>query len=293
MKTTSEIPRIGVTSDTLRHRGGWLHRRASSTFSNARRPVVCVTAARFSRVARARRLEFGKILTSRSCPPGSQRPPDLAGIVRGRDLGHDRARRGSSAPERGRLEEPLTRRGASRASLHAASSAAVYGDGALASTDDALVPRLSPLNYGESSVASISGRSRPPRPHAARVGGVGSSTSRLRRAPQGSAGERRPPQVRPGQGDARVRLFRSHREGICEWPPVTTGVDVSDAVSLMVRAEEAGRGGIYNVRRARVPRPREGRLRVAGSTRRIDYVDTPENSSAGGFSTSQKRRWTA
>ena len=134
-----------------------------------------------------------------------------------------------------------------------ASSAAVYGDGALGFDDaDALVPRLKPLNpYGESKrrfdlwalEEAAAGRT-PPAWAGFRFFNVYGFGER-HKGPQASVVLHGYDQVK-AKGE--IRLFESHRAGIAHGHQSRDFVDVSDAVEAMWFAlKKPVTSGIYNV----------------------------------------------
>ncbi len=153
-----------------------------------------------------------------------------------------------------------------------ASSAAVYGDGALGFDDaDALVPRLRPLNpYGESkrrfdlwALEESAAARQPPAWAGFRFFNVYGFGER-HKGPQASVVLHGYDQVK-AKGE--IRLFESHRAGIPHGHQSRDFVDVSDAVEAMWFALKKARDLRDLQRRnregAHVSRPREGRLQGA------------------------------
>jgi ADP-L-glycero-D-manno-heptose 6-epimerase len=166
-----------------------------------------------------------------------------------------------------------------------ASSAAVYGDGALGFDDDAaLVPRLSPLNpYGESkrrfdlwALEEAAASRTPPAWAGFRFFNVYGFGER-HKGPQASVVLHGYDQVKATRG---IRLFRSHREGIADGHQSRDFVDVSDAVEAVWFAlKKPVTGGIYNVGTGKARTFLDLAKAVfasLGVDERIDYVDTPE-----------------
>ena len=165
-----------------------------------------------------------------------------------------------------------------------ASSAAVYGDGALGFDDrDDLVPRLRPLNpYGESKrtfdlwALDEARHGRHPRLWSGfrffNVYGFGER----HKGPQASVVLHAFDQIR---AKGSVRLFRSHRSGVPDGHQSRDFVSVDDAVDVMWYAlEKPLAPGIYNVGTGRA----RTFLDLARATfaalslpERIEWVDTP------------------
>jgi ADP-L-glycero-D-manno-heptose 6-epimerase len=165
-----------------------------------------------------------------------------------------------------------------------ASSAAVYGDGALGFDDaDALVPRLRPLNpYGESKrrfdlwalEEAAAGRT-PPAWAGFRFFNVYGFGER-HKGPQASVVLHGYDQVK---ATGEIRLFRSHREGVADGNQARDFVDVADTIEAMWFAlKRPLTGGIYNVGTGRARTFLDLARAVFASLlleERIVFVDTP------------------
>ena len=167
-----------------------------------------------------------------------------------------------------------------------ASSAAVYGDGALGFDDaDALVPQsqaAEPLRRVEAPLRPLGARGGGRRPHAAGVGGIPLlQRVRLRRAPQGPAGQRRPPRLRPGEGEGRDPPLRvAPRRTFAHGHQSRDFVDVSDAVEAVWFAlKKPVISGIYNVGTGKARTfldLAKAVFTALGAPERIVFVPTPE-----------------
>ncbi len=165
-----------------------------------------------------------------------------------------------------------------------ASSAAVYGDGALGfDDDDALVPRLRPLNpYGESKrrfdlwalEEAAAGRT-PPAWAGFRFFNVYGFGER-HKGPQASVVLHGYDQVK---ATGSIRLFRSHKEGVAHGHQSRDFVDVSDTVEATWFAlKKPVAGGIYNVGTGKARTFLDLARAVfasLGAEERIEWVDTP------------------
>ncbi len=251
-------------------------------------PVVSVDRREaFTTRPEHRRLDFGNILDIEELPGwlGEGRP-DLAGIVHMGAI--------SATTE---LDEALLKRlnvdysknlwnEARRLGLPLvyASSAAVYGDGALGfDDDDALVPRLRPLNpYGESKrrfdlwalEEAAAGRT-PPSWAGFRFFNVYGFGER-HKGSMASVVLHGYDQVK-AKGE--IRLFRSHRDGVAHGHQSRDFVDVSDTVEAMWFAlKRPIPGGIYNVGTGKARTFLDLAKAVfasLGVEERIEFVDTP------------------
>ncbi len=251
-------------------------------------PVVSVDRRdAFASRPEHRRLDFGKILDIEELPGWlADGRPDLAGIVHMGAI--------SATTE---LDEALLKRlnvdysknlwnEARRLGLPLvyASSAAVYGDGALGfDDDDALVPRLKPLNpYGESKrrfdlwalEEAAAGRT-PPSWAGFRFFNVYGYGER-HKGPQASVVLHGYDQVK-AKGE--IRLFRSHRDGVAHGHQSRDFVDVSDTVEAMWFAlKRPIAAGIYNVGTGKARTFLDLAKAVfasLGAPERIEFVDTP------------------
>ena len=165
-----------------------------------------------------------------------------------------------------------------------ASSAATYGDGRFGYDDDeATIPRLRPLNaYGESKqqfdVWALEeerhGRA-PARWCGLKFFNVYGYGER-HKGPMSSVVLQAFDQV---QATGRLRLFRSHREGIADGHQARDFVFVDDVVdTILALVEQPPARGIFNLGSGRARTFLDlGRATFAamGATDRIDFVDTP------------------
>jgi ADP-L-glycero-D-manno-heptose 6-epimerase len=235
-----------------------------------------------------RALDFGKILEIEELPGWlAGRRPDLAGIVHMGAI--------SSTTE---FDEDLLKRlnvdysknlwnEARRLGIPFvyASSAAVYGDGALGFDDaDALVPRLKPLNpYGESKrrfdlwalEEAAAGRT-PPAWAGFRFFNVYGFGER-HKGGQASVVLHGYDQVKAA---GEIRLFRSHREGVADGHQSRDFVDVADTIEAMWFAlKRPLQAGIYNVGTGRARTFLDLAKAIFASLlveERIVFVDTPK-----------------
>ena len=166
-----------------------------------------------------------------------------------------------------------------------ASSAAVYGDGSLGfDDDDALVPKLRPLNpYGESKrrfdlwtlEEAAAGRT-PPAWAGFRFFNVYGYGER-HKGPQASVVLHGYDQVK-AKGE--IRLFRSHKPGVPDGHQSRDFVDVADAVEATWFAlKRPIAGGIYNLGTGKARTFLDLARAVfasLGTEERIVFVDTPE-----------------
>jgi ADP-L-glycero-D-manno-heptose 6-epimerase len=279
-----------VTSDTLLVTGaaGFIGARFVES-CNARGVRVVSVDRRdaFESRPEHRRLDFGEILDIEELPHWlKDGRPELGGIVHMGAI--------SATTE---LDESLLKRlnvdysknvwnEARRLGLPLvyASSAAVYGDGALGfDDDDALVPRLKPLNpYGESKrrfdlwalEEAAAGRT-PPAWAGFRFFNVYGFGER-HKGPQASVVLHGYDQVK-AKGE--IRLFRSHRDGVANGHQSRDFVDVSDTVEAMWFAlKKPIAGGIYNAGTGKARTFLDLAKAVfasLGVEERIAFVDTP------------------
>ncbi len=279
-----------MTSDTLLVTGaaGFIGARFVESCNARGVPVVSVDRRdAFDSRPEHRRLDFGKVLDIEELPGWlAESRPDLAGIVHMGAI--------SSTTE---LDEGALKRfnvdysknlwnEARRLGLPYvyASSAAVYGDGALGfDDDDALVPLLRPLNpYGESKrrfdiwalEESAAGRT-PPAWAGFRFFNVYGFGER-HKGPQASVVLHGYDQVK-AKGE--IRLFRSHKEGVANGQQSRDFVDVSDTVEAMWFAlKKPIGGGIYNAGTGKARTFLDLAKAVfasLGVEERIAFVDTP------------------
>ncbi len=279
-----------MSTDTLLVTGaaGFIGARFVDSCNARGVPVVSVDRREaFTMRPEHRRLDFGKILDIEELPgwlAGGR--PALAGIVHMGAI--------SATTE---LDEGLLKRLNVDYSKHLwtearrlgipfvyASSAAVYGDGALGfDDDDALVPSLKPLNpYGESKrrfdlwalEEAAAGRT-PPTWAGFRFFNVYGFGER-HKGPQASVVLHGYDQVK-AKGE--IRLFRSHRDGIAHGHQSRDFVDVSDTVEAMWFAlKKPIAGGIYNVGTGKARTFLDLAKAVFASlavSERIEFVDTP------------------
>jgi ADP-L-glycero-D-manno-heptose 6-epimerase len=280
-----------VTSDTLLVTGaaGFIGARFVESCNARGVPVVSVDRREaFASRPEHARLDFGKILDIEELPGWiADGRPDLAGIVHMGAI--------SSTTE---LDEAVLKRlnvdysknlwnEARRIGIPFvyASSAAVYGDGALGfDDDDALVPRLKPLNpYGESKrrfdlwalEEAAAGRT-PPAWAGFRFFNVYGFGER-HKGPQASVVLHGYDQVK-ARGE--IRLFRSHKDGVPHGHQSRDFVDVSDTVEAMWFAlKRPLAAGIYNVGTGKARTFLDLAKAVfasLGKAERIEFVDTPE-----------------
>jgi ADP-L-glycero-D-manno-heptose 6-epimerase len=279
-----------VTSDTLLVTGaaGFIGARFVES-CNARGVGVVSVDRRDAFASRPehRRLDFGKLLDVEELPGWlADGQPELAGIVHMGAI--------SATTE---LDESLLKRlnvdysknlwnEARRLGLPYvyASSAAVYGDGALGFDDDAaLVPRLKPLNpYGESkrrfdlwALEEASAGRTPPAWAGFRFFNVYGFGER-HKGPQASVVLHGYDQIK-AKGE--IRLFRSHRDGVANGHQSRDFVDVSDTVEAMWFAlKKPIAGGIYNAGTGKARTFLDLAKAVfasLGVEERIAFVDTP------------------
>ena len=167
-----------------------------------------------------------------------------------------------------------------------ASSAATYGDGALGYDDDeAILPRLRPLNaYGDSKqefdVWALGEERAGRAPHAwtglkfFNVYGFGER----HKGPMSSVVIQAFDQIK---ATGRVRLFRSHREGIADGHQSRDFVYIDDVVETVVGlAERPLKRGIFNLgsgtARTFLDLAR-ATFAALGKPEHIDFIDTPDN----------------
>lgn len=280
-----------MTSDTLLVTGaaGFIGARFVDSCNARGVPVVSVDRRdAFESRPEHRRLDFGKVLDIEDLPGWlADGRPDLAGIVHMGAI--------SSTTE---LDEGVLKRlnvDYSKNLWHEArrlgiplvyaSSAAVYGDGALGFDDkDALVPSLRPLNpYGESkrrfdlwALEEASAGRTPPAWAGFRFFNVYGFGER-HKGPQASVVLHGYDQVK-AKGE--IRLFRSHRKGVADGHQSRDFVDVSDTLEAMWFAlKKPIAGGIYNVGTGRARSFLDLAKAVfasLGIEERIVFVDTPE-----------------
>ena len=280
-----------MTSDTLLVTGaaGFIGARFVDSCNARGVPVVSVDRREaFASRPEHGRLDFGKVLDIEELPGWlADGRPDLAGIV------HMGAISATTELDEGvlkRLNVDYSKNlwNESRRlglPLVYASSAAVYGDGALGfDDDDALVPRLKPVNpYGESkrrfdlwALEEAAASRTPPAWAGFRFFNVYGFGER-HKGPQASVVLHGYDQVKSTRG---IRLFRSHREGVADGHQSRDFVDVSDAVEAMWFAlRKPVAGGIYNVGTGKARTFLDLAKAVfasLGRDERIDYVDTPE-----------------
>jgi ADP-L-glycero-D-manno-heptose 6-epimerase len=251
-------------------------------------PVVSVDRRdAFASRAEHRNLDFGKILDIEELPAWlADGRPDVGGIV------HMGAISSTTELDEGLLERLNVDYSknlwneARRLGIPFvyASSAAVYGDGALGFDDaDALVPRLKPLNpYGESKrrfdlwalEEAAAGRT-PPAWAGFRFFNVYGFGER-HKGPQASVVLHGYDQVK---STGEIRLFRSHREGVADGHQSRDFVDVADTIEAMWFAlKRPLSGGIYNVGTGRARTFLDLARAVFASLlleERIVFVDTP------------------
>jgi ADP-L-glycero-D-manno-heptose 6-epimerase len=280
-----------VSSETLLVTGaaGFIGARFVDSCNARGVPVVSVDRREaFPSRPEHARIEFGKVLDIEELPgwlAGGR--PDLAGIV------HMGAISATTELDEGvlkRLNVDYSKNLWNEARrlglpLVYASSAAVYGDGALGfDDDDALVPRLKPLNpYGESKrrfdlwalEEAAAGRT-PPAWAGFRFFNVYGFGERHKGA-QASVVLHGYDQVK-AKGE--IRLFRSHREGVAHGHQSRDFVDVSDTVeAIWFALKRPIAAGIYNVGTGRARTFLDLAKAVfasLGTEERIAFVDTPE-----------------
>ena len=280
-----------MTSDTLLVTGaaGFIGSRFVDSCNGRGVPVVSVDRRdAFASRPEHSRLDFGKVLDIEELPAWlADGRPDVAGIVHMGAI--------SATTE---LDESLLKRlnvdysknlwnEARRLGIPYvyASSAAVYGDGALGfDDDDALVPRLQPLNpYGESKrrfdlwalEEAAAGRT-PPAWAGFRFFNVYGFGER-HKGPQASVVLHGYDQVK---ATGEIRLFRSHRDGVAHGHQARDFVDVSDTVEAMWFAlKRPIAAGIYNVGTGKARTFLDLAKAVfasLGTEERIRFIDTPE-----------------
>jgi ADP-L-glycero-D-manno-heptose 6-epimerase len=279
-----------VTSDTLLVTGaaGFIGARFVESCNARGVPVVCVDRKdAFASRPEHRRLDFGRTLDIEELPDWLRDAgSELGGIVHMGAI--------SSTTE---LDEAVLKRlnvdysknlwsEARRLGIPYvyASSAAVYGDGALGFDDaDALVASLKPLNpYGESKrrfdlwalEEAAAGRT-PPAWAGFRFFNVYGYGER-HKGPQASVVLHGYDQVK---ATGEIRLFRSHRDGVAHGHQSRDFVDVSDTVEAMWFAlKRPIRAGIYNVGTGKARTFLDLAKAVfasLGAEERIVFVDTP------------------
>jgi ADP-L-glycero-D-manno-heptose 6-epimerase len=279
-----------MTSETLLVTGaaGFIGARFVESCNGRGVPVVSVDRRdAFSSRPEHRRVDFGKSLDIEELPGWlADGRPDIAGVVHmgaisaTTELDERLLERFNVAysknlwSEARRLGVPFVY----------ASSAAVYGDGALGfDDDDAIVGRLRALNpYGESKrrfdlwalEEAAAGRT-PPAWAGFRFFNVYGFGER-HKGPQASVVLHGYDQVK---ANGSIRLFRSHKEGVADGRQSRDFVDVSDTVEAMWFA--LGKpipSGIYNVgtghARAFLDLARAV-FTSLGLEERIEWVDTP------------------
>lgn len=279
-----------MTSETLLVTGaaGFIGARFVESCNARGIPVVTVDRREaFTSRPEHRKLDFGSVLDIEEAPGWlAEGRRDLAGIVHMGAI--------SSTTE---LDESVLKRlnveysqnlwnEARRLGIPYvyASSAAVYGDGALGfDDDDALVPRLRPLNpYGESKrrfdlwalEEAAAGRT-PPAWAGFRFFNVYGFGER-HKGPQASV-------VLHGYDQAKsrgaIRLFRSHKAGVADGHQSRDFVDVSDTVEAMWFAlKKPIASGIYNVGTGGARTfldLAKAVLASLGAEESIEFIDTP------------------
>ncbi|HTS01987.1 MAG TPA: ADP-glyceromanno-heptose 6-epimerase [Thermoanaerobaculia bacterium] len=279
-----------MTSDTLLVTGaaGFIGARFVDSCNARGIPVVSVDRKEaFESRPEHRRLDFGRILDIEELPGWLEDGrPGVAGIV------HMGAVSATTELDEGvlkRLNVDYSKNlwnEARRLGIPFvyASSAAVYGDGSLGfDDDDALVPRLRPLNpYGESKrrfdlwalEEAAAGRT-PPAWAGFRFFNVYGFGER-HKGPQASVVLHGYDQVK-AKGE--IRLFRSHRAGVADGHQARDFVDVSDTLEATWFAlKRPIAGGIYNVGAGKARTFLDLAKAVfasLGVEERIVFVDTP------------------
>ena len=279
-----------MTSDTLLVTGaaGFIGARFVDSCNARGIPVVSVDRKEaFESRPEHRRLDFGRILDIEELPGWLEDGrPGVAGIV------HMGAVSATTELDEGvlkRLNVDYSKNlwnEARRLGIPFvyASSAAVYGDGSLGfDDDDALVPRLRPLNpYGESKrrfdlwalEEAAAGRT-PPAWAGFRFFNVYGFGER-HKGPQASVVLHGYDQVK---AKGQIRLFRSHRDGVANGHQSRDFVDVSDTVEAMWFAlKRPIPSGIFNVGTGKARTFLDLARAVfasLGVEERIEFVDTP------------------